>query len=201
MRPLGPNDTPRKRQARDQRPCLPAKRTRRVGRLVVGLSLAIWPITATADEWSTKGTFALEPAKPPSASWSLPHSIWSNTSAFERATPGFDITRTFVLDLSGGSQLARLLSLIASAEAPHKQYDAVHHGARVSPPAPPTQLTIAQIFRWIEATPGQPHAIGRYQFIPSTLAWLVEVEGVSMEAKLGPALQDRLAARLVQDAG
>ena len=34
-------------------------------------------------------------------------------------------------------------------------------------------MTLDEIFAWIAATPGQPHAIGRYQFIPDTLRMLV----------------------------
>ena len=80
-------------------------------------------------------------------------------------------------------------------------YDAVNMGARTQPPARPTRLTVAEVFAWIEATPGQPHAIGRYQFIPSTLARLVEIEGVPLDAPFSPVLQDRLAGRLLAEAG
>jgi hypothetical protein len=94
-----------------------------------------------------------------------------------------------------------LLDLIADAEAGPDGYDAIHHRARILPALPPTDLTLAEIFAWIAATPRQNHAIGRYQIIPSTLRYLVEVEGLQSDQQFSPDLQDRLAIRLIQDAG
>lgn len=99
------------------------------------------------------------------------------------------------------SQVSLLRDLIASAEAGPMGYDAVQHRARVRPARPPTAMTLAEIFAWIKATPGQPHAIGRYQFIPSTLAYLVEQLGVPANARFEPILQDRLADALLDQAG
>ena len=62
-------------------------------------------------------------------------------------------------------------------------------------------MTLAQIQDWIAATPQQQHAIGRYQIIPDTLAYLVAVMGLSTEAVFDPALQDRMALRLLEDVG
>jgi len=98
-------------------------------------------------------------------------------------------------------RLARLFDLIAAAEAGAAQYDAIHHRARILPPRPPTALTLGEILSWIEATPGQPHAIGRYQIIPDTLRYLIRAEALPHGAVFSPALQDRLATRLVLDAG
>jgi hypothetical protein len=98
-------------------------------------------------------------------------------------------------------RLARLFDLIAAAEAGAAQYDAIHHRARILPPRPPTALTLGEILTWIEATPGQPHAIGRYQIIPDTLRYLIRAEALPHGAVFSPALQDRLATRLVLDAG
>ncbi|MGR3761852.1 hypothetical protein ACUXV3_17235 [Roseobacteraceae bacterium NS-SX3] len=95
----------------------------------------------------------------------------------------------------------QLMALIASAEAGKAGYDAVQHGARQRPPKNPTQMTIAEIYAWIEATPGQPHAIGRYQLIPATLRRLVEHQGVKPQARFSPELQDRLAHQLIEEAG
>ena len=103
--------------------------------------------------------------------------------------------------LSGGSSAAQLLSLIARAEAGPAGYDAVQYGATIRPPGRPTELTLAQIDAWIDATPGQPHAIGRYQFIPPTLRSLVARKGLSPETRFTPEVQDRLAMGLLQDAG
>lgn len=98
-------------------------------------------------------------------------------------------------------QLGRLFNLIGSAEAGSKGYDAIHYRATVLPDAPPTALTIAEILDWIAATPRQNHAIGRYQIIPMTLNYLIAAENIQMTEVFTPGLQDRLAKRLVEDAG
>ena len=64
-------------------------------------------------------------------------------------------------------------NIIGQAESPRVGYDAVQHGAAIKPPKRPTDMTIGEIYDWITATPGQPHAIGRYQFIPDTLRRVV----------------------------
>ncbi len=99
------------------------------------------------------------------------------------------------------SPVGKLRDLIAKAEAGRAGYNAVQLGARVRPEKPPTQMTLAEIFAWIDATPGQPHAIGRYQFIPKTLAGLVKQAGLPHRAQFSPALQDRLADMLLNQAG
>lgn len=103
--------------------------------------------------------------------------------------------------LAGNMQTARLLSLIARAEAGPAGYDAVQYGARIRPRKPPTQMTLGEIYEWIAATPGQPHAIGRYQFIPSTLRDVAAVAGVGPDYRFSPAVQDRLAHVLLERAG
>ncbi len=92
-------------------------------------------------------------------------------------------------------------NLVAHAEAGRDGYDAVQYGARRKPDRPPTQMTLGDIFAWIEATPGQPHAIGRYQFIPSTLARLVNILGAGPHERFSPQMQDRLADILLHEAG
>lgn len=96
---------------------------------------------------------------------------------------------------------ARVLHLISLAEAGAKGYDAVQHGATHRPSRPPTQMTIAEIYQWIDRTPGQPHAIGRYQFIPATLKRLVRELQLSPHDTFTPQTQDRLAQILLNDAG
>ena len=103
--------------------------------------------------------------------------------------------------LTGTTATAQLLSLIARAEAGSAGYDAVQHGARVRPAQLPTQMTLGEIYKWIEDTPGQPHAIGRYQFIPSTLRHVAGVAGISPEMRFSPRVQDRLAHVLLRQAG
>ena len=103
--------------------------------------------------------------------------------------------------LKAPPSVKQLLDLIASAEAGKAQYDAVQYGATRKPPKKPTQMTIAEINAWIDATPGQPHAIGRYQMIPATLRRLVRHQGVKPQARFSPELQDQLAHQLIEEAG
>ena len=98
-------------------------------------------------------------------------------------------------------RVARLRTLIAQAEAGSKGYDAVQYGATIKPSKAPTQMTIQQIYTWIDDTPGQPHAIGRYQFIPPTLRRLVRQAGIDPRVRFTPDVQDRLADILLADAG
>ncbi len=97
--------------------------------------------------------------------------------------------------------VAQIMNVIASAEAGKADYDAVQHGARIKPPVPPTRMTLAEIYDWIAETPGQPHAIGRYQFIPATLKRLVENQEVPLHRSFSPKLQDQLAHQLIEEAG
>lgn len=94
-----------------------------------------------------------------------------------------------------------LLDIIASAEVGTAGYDAVQHGARIRPNRLPTSLTLGEVFDWIDATPGQHHAIGRYQIIPSTLRDLVEDMALSSDEVFSPDLQDRMALELLMKAG
>jgi hypothetical protein len=102
---------------------------------------------------------------------------------------------------TGTAPVDQLLSLIAHAEAGAAGYDAVQHGARVRPVQLPTQMTLGEIYRWIDDTPGQPHAIGRYQFIPPTLRRVTRVRGFGPETQFTPGVQDALALVLLEDAG
>lgn len=95
----------------------------------------------------------------------------------------------------------QLLNLIASVEAGRDGYDAVVWAAQIKPPKRPTDMTIGEIYDWIAATPHQHHAIGRYQFIPSTLKRLVRETGVGPGQRFTPAYQDQLAMLLLQEAG
>lgn len=123
-------------------------------------------------------------------------SLFAGRSGLLAPPPPRDIIR-----LGVGRAVAGILDLIASAEAGKKGYDAVQHGARIKPPKRPTQMTLAEIYKWIKDTPGQPHAIGRYQFIPSTLKRLALILNAPSTARFSPSLQDQLAERLLQEAG
>lgn len=103
--------------------------------------------------------------------------------------------------LGNDPQAEMIRHLIAHAEAGRDGYDAVQHGARIKPGRPPTEMTLGDVFAWIKATPGQPHAIGRYQFIPSTLARLVTILDAGPHERFSPQMQDRLADILLQEAG
>ncbi len=100
-----------------------------------------------------------------------------------------------------GQSTARLLTLISRAEAGQAGYDAVQHGARIRTPRPPTQMTLGEIYAWITATPGQPHAIGRYQFIPDTLRRVARIRGYGPEVRFTAEVQDSLATVLLDEAG
>ena len=100
-----------------------------------------------------------------------------------------------------GSAVERIRSIIALAEAGSAGYDAVQHGARIRTPRAPTQMTIGEIYLWIKQTPNQPHAIGRYQFIPSTLRQLVNRLGLPLDTRFTPVVQDQLADLLLAEAG
>jgi len=101
---------------------------------------------------------------------------------------------------SGGGKAGRLHDLIAQAEAGPMGYDAVQHGARVKPPKRPTRMTLGEIYEWIRVTPGQPHAIGRYQFIPATLRHSAKRLRLPPETRFSPEVQDQLANLLLGDA-
>lgn len=102
---------------------------------------------------------------------------------------------------TGSSPVDHLLSLIARAEAGSMGYDAVQYGATIRPLKLPTQMTLGEIYQWIDATPGQPHAIGRYQFIPPTLRRVASIRGFGPETAFTPGVQDALALVLLDDAG
>ncbi|SFE96585.1 hypothetical protein SAMN04488523_11375 [Sulfitobacter brevis] len=94
-----------------------------------------------------------------------------------------------------------LKTLIGWAESRTRGYDAIQHGAKKRPAKVPTHMTISEIYRWIARTPGQPHAIGRYQFIPSTLKSLVSEAGLGQDTVFTSRVQDMLADFLLEDAG
>lgn len=102
---------------------------------------------------------------------------------------------------TGNAPVDRLLALIAQAEAGPAGYDAVQHGARIRPSKRPTDMTLGEIYAWVNATPGQPHAIGRYQFIPDTLRRVARIRGFGPEVKFTEGVQDALALVLLEDAG
>lgn len=97
--------------------------------------------------------------------------------------------------------ITQVLDLISQAESHAHGYDAVQHRAVIPPSKPPTKMTLREIFAWIEATPNQQHAIGRYQIIPSTLRHLKAKLNLSDDALFDRHLQDRMAVQLLDEAG
>lgn len=174
-----------------------------VARYAVVIAMSALPLSASAEQIAF--LFDRQTARPlfdqPSAGGTLEQrqtaSLFSGANGlFAKPAPSVTVPTT-----QGRSQVARLRDLIAKAEAGPMGYDAVQHGARIKTPKPPTAMTVGEVFQWIKATPGQPHAIGRYQFIPSTLRYLVKDLGVPTSAPFSPDLQDRLADRLLEQAG
>lgn len=105
------------------------------------------------------------------------------------------------LKLEGRTEAERLKSLIAGAEVGSLGYDAIHTGAKRRPALRPTQMTLREVLHWIAVTPGQPHAIGRYQFIPTTLRELIKRTGLPLSTPFDAHTQDKLADVLLHDAG
>lgn len=110
-------------------------------------------------------------------------------------------THRAVTTLYRGSDVDLIRNLIGQAESRRDGYDAVQHGARIKPKKLPSRMTLAEVFEWIEDTPGQPHAIGRYQFIPKTLRRVVAKLGVPHDQVFTTKMQDRLADVLLAEAG
>lgn len=150
-----------------------------------------------------QATYELNNSLRDRAKWkSLGVQDWVAGDPIERARAGRgQVRETELSNLDGNTPVARLKSLIAVAEAGAKGYDAVHVGAKRKLPKRPTQMTLREINVWVRATPGQPHAIGRYQIIPSTMKELIRRSGVSPQTVYSPRVQDAFADILLKDAG
>ncbi len=67
-----------------------------------------------------------------------------------------------------------------------------------------TSMSVAQVLDWQRQFVAEGHAssaVGKYQFINTTLAGLVREMNISRDEKFSPALQDRLAIRLIERRG
>ena len=162
-------------------------------RFVLTTLLVLWPLIAQGDTGSLFGPVRgglFDPAP-------IAEGGTNGASLFSASSGGlFAPVSAFPRDA-----VNHLRALIGAAESPRAGYDAVQHGARIKPAKPPTQMTLAEILAWIEATPGQPHAIGRYQFIPATLRRVATQAGARPTDRFSPRLQDRLADVLLVEAG
>jgi hypothetical protein len=173
----------------------------------VGLCVALflWPVVAQSNFLQASLFAQPDTTVPEGEAAGMPGSLFSGRAAggmFAKIQPKADTprgSRRYSFALRPG--VVGLRDLIGRAEAGRANYDAVQHGARIKTPKKPTQMTIAEIYAWIDATPGQPHAIGRYQFIPPTLRRVVAVAGVPESAYFTPKVQDALADVLFADAG
>ena len=168
---------------------------------------------AAQSEWNTSGAFDLKPgaeqreraakAKAKTGAWSasLTTNEWSSLDAFERGKASKPAPSPSRFTLPTGPMLDQLFAVIAFAESPRRGYDAIHGSATRLPAKPPTQLTIGQIKAWIKDTPGQHHAIGNFQIIPSTLLNLQRRLRLPDSAPFNRSTQDKMGALLVSDAG
>jgi hypothetical protein len=177
-------------------------------RLILCCGMLIWPALCRAEAGSLMGDGVFGPAqgliaRPSGAGEVAP----SGASLFAGNTEGslfapFPVAIRQVIPLDANADVVtHIRAIIGRAESPFAGYDAVQHGATIKPDRPPTQMTIGEVFAWIAATPGQPHAIGRYQFIPDTLTRVVDQTGARHSDRFSPAMQDRLADVLLADAG
>lgn len=179
--------------------------------LMLGLSAAVFPNLGVADTFSLMSMDAVgaqrrallpsdDAAKDRIQTASL--FIGQEGASFFAPFPKRQSLRSDTIHLSrNGTQVDRVRHLIAKAEAGSKQYDAVQYGAKIKPSKRPTQMTLGEIYKWINDTPGQPHAIGRYQFIPPTLKSLARRLGLTPDVRFTPDVQDKLADVLLVEAG
>jgi conjugal transfer mating pair stabilization protein TraG len=95
-----------------------------------------------------------------------------------------------------------LLTTIAKAES-NGNYNAYFGNARNSQ-VQFTTMTVGQVLEWQRqfAASGQAStAVGRYQFIDTTLQGLVDELGIAQDELFDPTMQDRLANKLLQRRG
>ena len=192
-----------------------SRRGQRTRRLALPLLAALLASQgASASDWGTSGSFDRGEAdqirrqladNPPENRnrWGAPvsSSEWVALDKFERGKAGNSPPALASFTLPAGKKPDQLFALIAFAEAPQSGYDAIHLSAKDLPGEKPTGLTLAEIYQWIGRTPGQHHAIGRYQIIPSTLLNLQKRLGLPETTRFSRKTQDRMAAHLVADAG
>ncbi|WP_236848531.1 hypothetical protein [Cereibacter sphaeroides] len=109
-------------------------------------------------------------------------------------------SRAFVMP-TDRDEFVRIRALVHHAESGAAGYDDYHRSAPVPPPRAPSTMTLDQIRQWIAATPGQQHAIGRYQIIPSTLESLASRATLPGSTLFSAPVQDSMASILILDAG
>jgi len=184
-------------------------------RLSLPLSVALLTsLPAFADGWKNLGNFDQDEAAqireqltnastPKPGDWTAfgTSDDWETLDKFERGAPGKNPPNLATFRLPKGSKLDQLYALIEFAESPKSGYDAIHHSATRLTTKRPTQMSFGEIKSWVRATPGQHHAIGRYQVIPSTFVKLQTRLGLPDTTTFSRAVQDKMAAVLLTDAG
>ncbi len=97
---------------------------------------------------------------------------------------------------------ARLLDLIGRLEAP-RGYDDYYRRVAAPPPRPLTAMRVAEVLAWQERIDARSRseAAGRYQILEDTLRRLVRQGAVPPAARFDAPTQDRLAGRLLAEAG
>lgn len=166
-----------------------------------GVLAILAPSTAFADDAWVQGS-SFGDGEKHAAGWSQSGFVASREVSWGAADVQADrgsVSR-FVFD-AGLTPLANLRNLIASAEAGAGGYDAVAYGAEIPPPAKASEMRLGDVRTWVQATPGQDHAIGRYQVIPKTFERLAKAIGSSEDATFDAKLQDRWANVLIEEAG
>lgn len=96
-----------------------------------------------------------------------------------------------------------ILDIIGTAEAP-QGYDTVYSGAPSQPPAQLSSMTLGQVMAYQQqlAKEGSVStAVGRYQFLDTTLKQAASEVGITKDMKFTPDVQDRLAMHLVEKRG
>jgi hypothetical protein len=172
--------------------------------------LAVIALPASADAWSTASnqwsggsSFAPRPAPQQTA---LPGSSFHGVevrSSFDlapRSQPPGGKRAPFVMP-KGNDELEKVRAVIFHAESRQHGYDAYNLSASIPPPRPASTMTLREIQQWTRDTPGQQHAIGRYQIIPSTLNRLIARTGLALDTVFAPNIQDAFANVLIIDAG
>lgn len=96
-------------------------------------------------------------------------------------------------------QLAPLADLLASGEG---NYNSVNRGWAGDTPGGMKSVTGSSLVAYtvgqiIDLQGYRVYAVGRYQFIPSTLRFAVDASNVSYSDKFTPEVQDRLMAALI----
>lgn len=178
-------------------------------------TVMVAPCPSSAEAWQSGSSFSKTDARsvPGEGSSFLQASAQVEGSSFAgaSATSNFDLKpaksarpgSAFIMP-ADRDEFVRLRALISHAESRRLGYDDYHGSggaAQIPPPKRPRDMSISEIFAWVQSSPGQQHAIGRYQIIPSTLTRLVDRAGIALETRFDEKIQDALANLLILDAG